>query len=252
MPRSLAFLLIAVCTYAVQLLLTAPAGFTDGALERWSGGRLRMAEAAGSIWSGSGRLEFLDARGRTGAAKPLAWRLRPASLLRGRADIEFTIDDAPFTVRIFPRHIEARDVRFSLPAGALGLAVPNLTPLEPTGNVLLEAPRLSIGNEVHGSASVLWSGAGSTLSPVSPLGDYEVQLRAEGRSASAELKTRRGILSLEGRGSWNFGGPPSLSITARVPPQYREALQPLLRLIAVDRGDGSFDMNVSSITGATR
>lgn len=245
MRRSLGFLLIAACTYAAQLLVTAPATLADAALDRWSAGRLRLAEAAGTVWSGSGQLEFLDARGRTGAAKPIAWRLRAASLLRGRAEVEFTADDAPFTVTFFPSRIEASNVRFSLPAGALGLVVPNFMPIEPTGNVLLDVPRLSIGNEVHGSATLLWSGAGSALAPVSPLGDYQLEVRAQGRSASAVLKTVRGLLSLDGRVSWTLGRAPSLSITARVQSQYREQLQPLLRLIAVDRGDGSFQLKGS-------
>ena len=76
----------------------------------------RLAEAEGTVWSGAGKLEFLDARGRTGAAKPVAWRLRPVTLLRGRAELEFFAGDAPFTVVAFPTHIEASDVRLALPA----------------------------------------------------------------------------------------------------------------------------------------
>ncbi len=251
MRRSVGLLLVGVCTFAALLLVTAPATLVDSALGQWSSGRMRLAEATGTVWSGAGTLEFLDARGRSGAQKPLAWRLHPASLLRGRAELEFSAGDAPFTISVFLSHVEASDVHLTLPAAALGLAVPNLTPLEPTGNVMLDAARLSMAErDVHGNATMQWTSAGSTVAPVSPLGDYELQLHAEGRVANAVLKTERGILMLDGRGSWNVGGPPAMVITARVQPQYRLVLQPLLRLIALDRGDGSFELNVSSITAA--
>jgi type II secretion system (T2SS) protein F len=50
-------------------------------LERASDGRLRLAEAQGSLWSGAGWIEIRDADGRAGVARRLAWRER-ASLAR--------------------------------------------------------------------------------------------------------------------------------------------------------------------------
>ncbi len=237
-------LLLAVCVYAVQLAATAPATLADAALDQASGGRVRLAEATGTLWSGAGKLQILDARRRTGSVKTLAWRLLPASLFHGRADVEFATDEDLFTVAVFPSHIEANDVRLTLPVAALGLIVPNIAPLEPTGELLLHAAHLSMSpGALRGSATLLWRSAGSALSPVSPLGDYEIDAQADGDSGKAVLKTVSGPLRLEGRGSWTPGRAPSLLVTARVEPRYREQMQPFLRLVAVDRGDGSFELN---------
>jgi hypothetical protein len=44
-------------------------------------------------------------------------------------------------------------------------------------------------------------------------------------------------------GRRDVGAAPRFLITARVPAQYQEQLAPLLRLIAVEHGAGSFELN---------
>ena len=61
------------------LIVLAPATLIDARLERASDGRLRLAEAQGSLWSGAGWIEIRDADGRAGVAKRLAWRVLPWS-----------------------------------------------------------------------------------------------------------------------------------------------------------------------------
>ena len=69
----------------LALLLFAPAGAVDLALER-SDADARLYAPSGSVRSGSGDL-FVDGQdlGR------LHWRVQPGSLLRGRLDVEFTL-----------------------------------------------------------------------------------------------------------------------------------------------------------------
>jgi general secretion pathway protein N len=79
--------------------------------------------------------------------------------------------------------------------------------------------------------------------PISPLGDYEVRFKAVGPAVHAALSTLEGPLQLEGKGTWSSGAPPSFLATARVPAQHQEQLSPLFRLIAVERGAGSFELS---------
>jgi len=46
------------------------------------------------------------------------------------------------------------------------------------------------------------------------------------------------------RPSWTHGDSPAFLAMARVPPQHQQQLAPLLRLIAVERGDGSFELQL--------
>lgn len=233
--------------YALGLIASAPATLLDSRLRQATEGRLRFAEARGTLWSGTAHIEIRDANRRTGVAKRVVWRVQPAYLLLARLRYEVTLDhaDKHFPVTISPSRIDVADADINLPAAALGLGVPRLAPLGLTGDVLLHVARLAVGRGAfRGNASVQWRAAGSTYTPVSPLGDYELRLEGDGTAVRASLRTLRGPLQLEGQGSWTSGGNPVFLGTARVPPQHRQQLAPLLRLIAVERGEGTFALQL--------
>lgn len=234
--------------YAVVLVATAPATLVDAGLQRATQGRLRLAEAHGTLWSGSGYIEIRDSAGRAGIARNLSWRLVPKLLLRARLACEVELDQSarPFLVRLSFNRMEVADADISLPAAVLGLGVPKLAPLGLTGDVLIHVASLSIARDaVEGNATVQWRTAGSTLTPVSPLGDYELRLDGAGRTIHAYLRTVAGPLRLDGKGAWTRDQSPAFAATARVPEQHQQQLSPLLRLIAVERGAGNFDMQLN-------
>jgi general secretion pathway protein N len=110
--------------------------------------------------------------------------------------------------------------------------------------VLVKIPRLSLERgRIDGDATLQWRAAGSALTPISPLGDYEVRFKAGGRAMQAALVTLEGPLQLDGKGAWSNGGPASFLATVRVPEQLREQLSPLFRLVAIERGPGTFELD---------
>lgn len=240
-------LAIGLGAYALALIATAPATLVDASLQRASAGRLRLAEAQGTLWSGTGQLEIRDSGGRTGVAKTLDWRVMPGSLLRGHLVCEVGLEQAAkrFPVTISLSRIDLANADINLPAAVLGLGVPKLAPLGLTGDVLVHVTALSIGRSAtRGSATLQWRSAGSALTPVSPLGDYELRIEGEGPVVRAALLTLQGPLQLDGKGSWTHGDSPAFLAIARVPLQHQQQLAPLLRLIAVERGDGSFELQL--------
>lgn len=230
--------------YVLALLITAPATLLDSSLQDASDGRLRLADAQGTLWSGTAQFEIRDADGRTGLAKHLAWHVRPWEALRARLVYEVELDPGmpAFLATIFWSRIELRNADISFSAEVLSL-VPKLAPLELTGDMNLQIPILSIGrNNTAGSATLKWRVAGSLLSPVSPLGDYQLQLEGKGRELGITLKTLQGPLQLNGQGSWTGGRKPLFLATAHMSSAYQPRLAPFLRLIAVERSDGSFEL----------
>jgi general secretion pathway protein N len=241
-------LAIGLGVYVVALVATAPATLLDAGVQRASHGRLRLAEAQGTLWSGSGQIEIRDAGGRAGVARSLAWRVMPESLLRGHLVCEVALEEATrrFSVTVSLSRIELANADISLPATVLGLAVPKLAPLGLTGEVLLHVANLAIARDrMEGTAILQWRAAASALAPISPLGDYEVRLDGEGTAVHALLRTLEGPLQLDGTGSWTHGDNPAFMAMASVPPEYRQQLAPLLRLIAVERGEGSFELQLN-------
>ncbi len=233
--------------YLLALMVTAPATWADVMLQNVSGGRLQLADAHGSVWAGGGQLLIRDAAGRIGVARPLAWRLRPAALLRARlvCDVDFGAQSRSFPVTLSWSRIELADADITLPAVTLGYVAPKLASLELSGDVHLQIQDIAIRrHNVRGDATLQWRNAGSALSPVSPLGDYQLRLAGAGNSGRVTLTTLKGPLQLRGQGWWAAGSPPAFAVNAIVPAEYRQRLDPFLRLIAVKQVDGSFAMQL--------
>lgn len=231
--------------YVLGLIASAPATLVDAGLRRASDGQLRLAEAQGTLWSGSGQIEIRATGGQVGVAKNLAWRFLPTALLHGQLVCEVEWDHAarPLPVTISWTQIELANADINLPATVLGLGVPKLAPLGLAGEVSLHIERLFIGRGgASGNATLQWRNASSALAPVAPLGDYELRLENDGTTTHAVLRTLQGSLQLDGKGKWASGERPVFSASARISPQHQRQLAPFLRMIAVERGAGSFEL----------
>ena len=254
--KRLAWLGLALGLYAIALAVTAPATLVDASLERATKGSLRLAEAKGTVWSGAGRIEIRDANRRFGVAREFAWHFFPSwSLLRGTVVCEIGFDAPtqriPLTLSL--SGVDIPKTEMTLPAVALGLAVTRLAPLGLGGDLHLNIASLSIKRDrIQGSAVVQWRTASSALTRVYPLGDYEMRISGAGPSARASLRTLQGPLQLDGDGSWANGGAPQCTGTARVPAQYSEQLAPLLRLVAVARGENTYALQLRQPGGMER
>ena len=240
-------LALGIGLFAVGLIVLAPATLLDARLARESHGRVRLADAQGTLWSGEGRLEVRDAQGRSAYASALAWHLSPLSLLRARLvyDVGLGQPAASFRLTASPSRVELVGLDIRLPAGALGLAIPKLAVLELSGDLRLQVGNLVAGSGyLRGDATLRWLDASSGLTRVSPLGEYELKVDGNGASGQIQLRTLHGPLTLDGGGAWRPGTAPAVTATAHIPPQYRDQLSPLLRLIAVERGPGEFDLRL--------
>lgn len=240
-------LLIGLGVYAFTLVATAPATLADAGLQRASNGRLRLAESSGTLWSGVGFFEVRGADGQTGIASALSWRLQPGALFRAQLayEVESGYGSRPFPVTIFGSRIELANADFNMPVGALALGFSKLAPLELTGHVNLRISSAVIRESaVQGSATLEWRSAGSLLAPGLLFGDYALRLDGAGAEIRAILETLQGPLQLRGSGAWARGHAPVFLGTADVPSEFQQQLAPLLRLVAVERSSGKFELQV--------
>ena len=244
-PRRL--LAIGIAAYVVALAFQAPATLVDAGLQGLTEGRMRMSHATGSFWSGSGLLEIRDPASTNAIARGVAWQVLPATLWRARLIAEVRLEGAarPFSISSSPAETAIREADIEFPAILLAQAEPRLKPLRLSGALRVQAPNLAVGREgMRGTLSVQWLQAGSAVSPVSPLGSYELRLEGQGRQIQAALSTLDGPVTLDGSGSWVVSGRPTLAATIGVPHDLREQLTPLLRLISRQRDEGTFDVRL--------
>lgn len=230
--------------YALSLLVLAPARLLDARLDEASDGHLRLASPEGTLWSGRGVAELRDQAGGRRWAAPLAWRLRPAALLAGRMDFDLATDPPASlsTMSLSRSRIGLSGVDIRLPAATLAAGIPHMADWDVDGEIRLVADSLEFGPELAaGSVTVHWRGAGSVLSPVSPLGDYALDVQGLDQGWRASLRTTAGPLQVSGQGAWRPGARPQFEATATVPPALRAELAPFLRLLAAERSDGRFE-----------
>ena len=168
--------------YAGALLALAPASLVDLGLDRATNGRLRLASRpvrCGRVVDSS------SCATRAGGAvgRPVEWRLKPGGLRDGGIDFEVRArgSDAPFSVILSWRRFELTAARMSLPARALGLALPQLAPLELTGSVSLDVPAV-VWEKGELNGGVALERRGLCLSTIAPLGNYELKFECSRRS----------------------------------------------------------------------
>ena len=240
--------LLALMAALVTTLLIAPAGWLDVGLAAATQGRLRLAEANGTVWQGSGRLVLVDVGERavqrqslTGMVLPgrLQWSVDRLPVLVGLISAQVQIDGMQQPLRL---EGSFRELRIS--AGSLSLPRVQLDALGSPWNTVRPAAALMLRWDSATLASAGLQGrlvaelrdVSSALTAVRPLGSYRIELSARDGQGDLVLSTVDGALKLSGRGRWSARG---LSVTAEAQPSQPDdtRLQGVLSLIGRREGD---------------
>jgi general secretion pathway protein N len=241
-----AFVWIALPTLAVILTVLAflPAAWLGPMVERQTGGRLTLGDAQGTLWRGSAFVG--GAAGAGGSVTPLlpgrfSWRLSPLVLF-GDVSMDLANDQALAQ----PVHISGSWSQWQVSAGQLllpadglaGLGAP-LNTLALTGTIKLSWNLLDIARQgnavaVSGRTVLSLTDMGSRMSPIKPLGSYEMAMDWHGQRADVVLRTVSGALLLSGNGALE-NGRLRFSGQAAAADKYEDTLGNLLNLLGQRR-----------------
>jgi general secretion pathway protein N len=228
----------------LTVLACFPAGWLGPMVERQTGGRLTLGDAQGTLWRGSAFLG--GAPGVGGAVTPLlpgrfSWKLSPLVLL-GQVGLQLENPLAlsqPLRVDGSWSQWQVSPAELMLPAeGLAGLGAP-LNTLAPSGVMRLSWSALELVRQqravaVNGRTVLKMSDMGSRMSPVRPLGSYELAMDWQGQQARLNLTTVRGALLLSGSGTLDRGRL-QFSGQASAANGYEETLGNLLNLLGQRR-----------------
>jgi general secretion pathway protein N len=215
MKRLLLWAVPTVLAVLVTVLAFLPASWLGPIVEQQTGGRLTLGDAQGTLWNGSAFVG--GAPGEGGAVTPLlpgrfAWRLSPLVLL-GQVHMELENPKAlARAVRIDGSwsQWQVSSGELLLPAeGLAGLGAP-LNTLAPSGTIRLVWNTLDLLRQpntvaVQGRTVLTMTDMGSRMSPIRPLGSYEMVFDWRGSQADLNLRTVRGALVLTGSGMLQNG-----------------------------------------------
>jgi len=251
--KRLMLTLLAILAFLIILLALAPATWLDAGLQRHSQGLVGLAEAKGSLWRGSGVIQAILPSGQVETLEAVHWTLEPGALLTARLHLSMLADrdgKPVLDATLAPGSLGIAERRLTAPAALLGALSPTLRAAELTGLIMLRASGVRIDDQATtGSGDLLWRDAGSSLTPVYPLGNYMMTLRGAGRGLDFNLASMGGALALSGSGQWRPGSPLALKATATPAPDQAKQLTPLLRIIGKHNGDGSYQLMLSGTAG---
>lgn len=244
MRRLLAWLALLALVVALTVLAFLPASWLGQMVEQQTGGRLTLGDAQGTLWNGSAFLG--GAPGEGGAVTPLlpgrfSWRLSPAVLV-GHVSMHVANPQAlsqPLAIEGSWSDWQVSPGELLLPAAGLaGLGAP-LNTLAPTGTIKLNWNALEVARQgqmvaVTGRTVLSMTDMGSRMSPIKPLGSYEMAMDWRGQQAALVLRTLRGPLLLSGNGNLQ-NGRLQFSGQAEAAEGYEDTLGNMLNLLGQRR-----------------
>lgn len=254
MRRLVIWLLAGIVTIALTLIAFFPAAWMAPVIEAQTGGRLTLGDAQGTLWRGSA---FIG--GAPSGADPVtpllpgrfSWRLSPMALL-GQVDAEVQNPAAlsqPVRITGSWYQWQISPAAIALPAERLAALGAPLNTIQPSGQMRLSWAPLQLTRsgqnvEVVGTMTLQMDDIASRLSPIKPLGAYQLIMDWQGRQAPLTLKTIKGPMLLSGSGML-ANGRLRFSGKAEAEEGQEERLANLLNLLGQRRREG--DKNVIAL-----
>jgi general secretion pathway protein N len=251
MKSGFLWLLAGIASIALTVLMFFPAGWVASMLEKQTAGRLTLGDAHGTLWRGSA---FIG--GAASGSDPLtpllpgrfSWNLSPMVLL-GSVDAELENADAlsqPIVVKGSWFQWQVSPGAIVLPAERLAALGAPLNTVQPSGQMRLSWDTLQLAQQngtigMVGTLNLALNDIGSRLSPVKPLGSYDLALVWHGTQADVTLKTVQGPMLLNGSGMIN-NGRLKFSGTAQAETGQEQRLANFLNLLGQHRREGDKDV----------
>ena len=251
MRKLLIWLLAGIASIALTVLIFFPASWVAAMLEKQSAGRLTLGDTRGTLWRGSAFVG--GAAGSNDPVTPLlpgrfSWKLSPLVLLGSvKAELE---NDAALSQTINVtgswRQWQVSPGAIVLPAERLAALGAPLNTVQPSGQMRLSWEPLQLTRqngkiEMTGAMNLAMNDLGSRLSPVKPLGSYDLALAWHGTQADVTLKTVKGPMLLSGSGMFT-NGRLQFSGTAQAEAGQEQRLANFLNLLGQRRREGDKDV----------
>lgn len=243
----------ALCSVLIVTLVFFPVRLLVPYLEAQTQGRITLGDAQGTLWQGSA---FIGSAAASGTPiTPLLpgrfeWRVSPLLLL-AIVDLELRNPEAlsaPLKVTGTWRSLLIHPAAITLPAERLASLGAPFNTLRPSGRMQLgwQALRVTLQQgapQLSGKMDLQLHDIASRLSPIKPLGAYNLGLVWQEQTAAVSLTTLHGPLLLDGAGTLH-NGHLTFSGTAQAAAGQEERLANLLNLLGQHRTVNGKDLIV--------
>jgi general secretion pathway protein N len=210
---TLFFLLLGVLCWQL------PASWFGGMLASQTGCRVTAQQVMGSIWEGSAALGFSESNGQGSCREPFALTERfswssscSMRALNCQTRVQFSALDQPQVIMWSFAKIALLANEIQLPANVLEALGNPWSTLRPRGALTARWTDLNLaGISPHSQSAqsgvirIIISNLSSPISPIKPLGSYEILANLDGSNMTWSLSTTSGPLLLKGQGDTKAG-----------------------------------------------
>jgi general secretion pathway protein N len=237
-----------VVLLAIGLVVAAPATLVDSRVAAATNGRLRIADAHGTVWNGSGELVVLPA----GMRRSVAWHIDPWPLAFGELQGHVAIDESAAQRADFAyghRGLTLRRFDLALPMDAVlqSAGVPSALG-SAGGSIEAHVERfVQTPGALDADLTMQWRDASLPAPPPGgriALGDVQLELRGNGVQIAGPLSNRGGDLELAGQVALSAALAPKIEATVRpragLDRDRAQAIATALALIGSADGQGGY------------
>ena len=224
--------------FLVTLIRNVPTWILGNAISHYSAEKVKLYNQTGTFWKGSGLLVANDPH--TSHSAPLLlidWKIKLG--LKKFIDINFTIGDSPIAeAYIDSKGANLDNLNLSLSLSQVSQLSGVIKDLGLSGNMHLATNHLLIGKTFTGNFNIDFTDISSSLSPVNPLGNYQIGLDAATGGIIVHTNGNSTLI-LDGSGNIN-----SLTLNAKITPDKKDKMKQFVTVMGIPKPDGSYEMKL--------
>lgn len=207
------------CLLVGVLCWQMPAAWFSGAIASQSRCRVTAQQVMGTVWEGSAVLGFSESSGQGICREPFAVTERfswsstcSVSKLACQTQVQFSALDEPQIIDWSFAKTQVLANEIKLPANSLEALGNPWSTLRPRGMLTARWTDLNLGGisphskgAQSGIIGIIISNLSSPISPIKPLGSYEILVNLDNEGMTWSLSTTSGPLLLKGQGDTKAG-----------------------------------------------
>jgi hypothetical protein len=227
-----------VISFFSSLIINMPTWVMAWIIYIASGHRLNTSNEAGNFWHGSAMLLATDSHEKV--ISPLIlidWKIKFG--LKNLFGVDFSSGpQALASVYYSNQALQVAKLSIDLPLSSFTPFLGNLNSLGLSGNVHVSSPLITIGKKMKGSISVHLEEVGSSISPVNPIGTYQLHLDLASTKINVTSDSNT-VIKVNAAGNLS-----NLILKSTVVPEKKEQLIQFMTMMGVPQTDGSYQMKV--------
>ncbi|MBY0379994.1 MAG: type II secretion system protein N [Burkholderiales bacterium] len=224
--------------FFITLFNTIPTWVLGSLLNKYSAQKLKLYDTHGTFWDGSGLLVATDPKSNSSAPLILLnWKIKLG--MTKFVDMQFFVGNNNLAnIYLDKKGVNLNNLNMSLSIGQVTELFGIIKNLGLSGNVNISTNQMILGKTNQGTFNIKLTAVSSSISPVNPLGNYNVVFNTDNRSIKVS-SSENSSLTLNGEGSVS-----ELILKGKVATDKKDKLLQFITVMGSPQPDGTYSMKI--------